>query len=110
MKMLRFVLLSACVLVLTNSCYFGDEDFFGCVRGNGDVRTSEFYLPDITGVKLQGIGEVIIRQGNDQEILVETDENLMDYIETDVNGGVWDIDFQRCVRNVTRLTVYITVP
>lgn len=110
MKNLKFILISACVIVLTNSCYFGDEDFFGCVRGNGDIRTSEFHLPDITGVKLRGIGEVIIRHGDEQEIIVETDENLMDYIETDVNGGVWDIDFERCVRNVTRLTVFITVP
>ena len=110
MKTFKLFLISACVIVLANSCYFGDEDFLGCVRGNGDIRTSEFYLPDITGVKLRGIGEVFIRYGDTQEIIVETDDNLMQYLETDVNGGVWDIDFARCVRNVTRLTIYITVP
>lgn len=110
MKHFKLLLLAASVIVLTNSCYFGDEDFFGCVKGNGDVRSDEFHLPNISGVKLEGIGEVIIRQGNTQEIIVETDNNLMDYLDTDVNGGVWDIEFERCVRNVTRLTVYITVP
>lgn len=110
MKNFKLLVLAASVIVLTNSCYFGDEDIFGCVKGNGDVRSDEFHLPNITGVKLHGIGEVIVRKGNTQEIIVETDNNLMDYLDTDVNGGVWDIDFDRCVRNVTRLTVYITVP
>jgi hypothetical protein len=110
MKTLKLGLISACVLVFASSCYFGDEDFFGCIKGDGDVRTEEFHLPTITGVKLSGIGEVIIRHGDTQEIIVETDDNLMDYLETDINGGVWDIEFERCIRNVTRLTVYITVP
>jgi len=110
MKALFFLLVSACIVTLTTSCYFGDEDIFGCVRGNGNVRTQEFYLPEITGLKLRGVGEVIVRYGDTQEVLVETDKNLMDYLETDVNGGVWDIDFRRCVRNITRLTVYVTVP
>jgi hypothetical protein len=110
MKTFRLILISACVIVLTNSCYFGDDDFFGCVKGDGDVRSEEFHLPTITGVKLRGIGEVIVRRGDTQEVIVETDDNLIEYLDTDINGGVWDIDFDRCVRNVTRLTVYITVP
>jgi len=110
MKALKYIFLSASIILLTNSCYFGDEDFFGCVRGNGNVRSEEFFLPTITGVKLQGIGEVIIRYGDTQEIIVETDNNLLDYLETNVNGGVWNIDFRRCVRNVSRLTVFITIP
>lgn len=110
MKAFKLLLISVSIMVFASGCYFGDEDFFGCVRGNGDIRSSEFFLPDITGVKLRGIGEVIVRYGDTQEIIVETDENLMQYLDTDVNGGVWDIDFDRCVRNVTRLTVFITVP
>jgi len=110
MKAFKWIFLSACVIVLTNSCYFGDDDFFGCVRGNGNVRSEEFFLPTITGVKLGGIGEVIIRHGDEQKIVVETDNNLLDYIETKVNGGVWDINFSRCVRSVSRLTVFITIP
>jgi hypothetical protein len=110
MKTLKLGLISACVLVFASRCYFGDEDFFGCIKGDGDLRTEEFHLPTITGVKLSGIGEVIIRHGDTQKIIVETDDNLLDYLETDINGGVWDIEFERCIRNVTRLTVYITVP
>jgi hypothetical protein len=110
MKTFRFALLSAAIAMVISSCYFDDDDFFGCVRGNGDVVSEEFFLPDINGVKLTGIGDVIIRHGDEQSIIVETDENLMQYIDTDVNGGVWEIDFDRCVRNVTRLDVYITIP
>jgi len=110
MKTLKWILLSACVVVITNSCYFGDEDIFGCVRGDGNVRSEEFFLPPVTGVKLSGIGDVIIRYGDSQKIIVETDKNLLDYIETKVNGGVWNIEFSRCVRNVSQLTVFVTIP
>jgi hypothetical protein len=110
MKALKWIVFSATILLLASGCYFGDEDFFGCVRGNGDLHSEEFYLPQFTGVKLDGIGEVIIRRGDDQRVIVETDRNLLDYIDTDVHNGLWTIDFERCVRRVTRLTVYITLP
>ena len=110
MKSIKFLLLGASFVLLAGGCYFGDDDPFGCVRGNGDVETEEFFLPDFSGVKLEGIGEVIIRKGDSQEVFVETDRNLMNYIDTDVHNGVWTIDFTRCVRNVTRLTVFITIP
>lgn len=110
MKALKRIAIWAPVLFFASGCYFGDDDPFGCVRGNGDVHTEKFYLPAFTGVKLEGIGEVIIQRGDDQEVYVETDRNLLDYLETDVHNGLWTIGYERCVRNVTRLTVYITVP
>ena len=110
MKTIKFALLAVSLLTVVSGCYFNDDDFFGCVRGNGDVRSTEFYLADISGVRLTGIGDVIIRYGTEQSVIVETDENLLDYIDTDVHNGVWEIDFDRCVRNVTRLDIFITVP
>lgn len=110
MKSIVMTLILAGSVFLLQGCLFGDDGSFGCLRGDGDVRTEEFFLQDITGVKLNGIGDVIIRRGDTQKIIVETDKNLMNRVQTSVRGGVWDIDFERCVRRVTQFTVYITVP
>jgi hypothetical protein len=110
MQILKVFSIGACVTLLASGCYFGDDDIFGCVRGNGDVHSEEFFLPEITGVKLSGVGEVIIRHADTQEIIVETDQNLMTYVDRDVHNGTWTIDFDRCVKKLTRLTVYVTVP
>jgi hypothetical protein len=110
MQILKLISIGACVALLSTGCYFGDDDIFGCIRGNGDIHSEEFFLPEITGVKLSGVGDVIIRHGDAQEIIVETDQNLMTYVDRDVHNGLWTIDFDRCVKRLTRLTVYITVP
>lgn len=110
MKTLKISAFTLALGMLLSGCYFGDEDIFGCIRGNGDVETEQFFLPQFTGVKLDGIGEVFVRYGDEQEVLVETDENLMNYLDTDVHNGIWTIDFDRCTRKITRLKVYITLP
>lgn len=110
MKILNFIVFSVAALTISSGCYFGDEDIFGCIRGDGDVHSETFYLPTISGVKLNGVGEVFIRYGDEQKVVVETDRNLLDHLETSVNNGLWTIEFDRCVKKITRLTVYITVP
>ena len=95
---------------LTPGCHWGDDDIFGCVRGNGDVETEEFFLPEFSGIKLEGSGHVFIRQGATQEVLVQTDRNLIHYVDRDVHNGLWTIRFERCVNRVSELTVFITVP
>jgi hypothetical protein len=40
-----------------------------------------------------GFGRVIITQGDEESLTVETDDNLMQYIETEVRGGTLELGF-----------------
>jgi hypothetical protein len=57
------------------------------VRGSGNVVTEERQVSGFDSVALSGVGEVIITQGDEESLTIETDDNLMRYIESEVRDG-----------------------
>ncbi len=57
------------------------------VRGSGNLVTEEREVSDFDRVELNGAGELIIEQGDSEALTVETDDNLMQYIRTEVRDG-----------------------
>ena len=63
------------------------------IKGSGNVVTEERDVSGFDSVALSGFGEVIITQGDEESLTVETDDNLMQYIETQVRGGTLELGF-----------------
>ena len=57
------------------------------VRGSGNVVTEARELSGFDSVVLSGVGQVIITQGDEESLTIETDDNLMRYIEGEVRNG-----------------------
>ena len=71
---------SGCIVVDLNGC--GKET----VKGSGDVITEERQLPEFKIIKLKGIGRVVLTQGQTHSIGIQTDDNIMPLIETEVHA------------------------
>lgn len=102
-------------LVLTlflSSCGFDINfgDFGSGEKGNGVVveETREITESFATVSASEGI-EVYVTQGNDFDISVEADENIIDLIATDIKNGKLKI---HAIENIGRATkkVYVTLP
>ena len=63
------------------------------VRVSGNVITEERAVSGFDGVNMAGYGEVIITQGDAESLTIETDENLMQYIQTEVRNNTLYIEF-----------------
>jgi hypothetical protein len=63
------------------------------IKGSGNVVTEERDVSGFDSVALTAFGEVIITQGDKESLTVETDDNLMRYIETEVRGGTLELGF-----------------
>ena len=63
-----------------------DEDG---IEGSGDVITETRDVAGFRRIVLVGEGNVIITQGDSESLEVTTDDNLMQYIETSLNGKTW---------------------
>ncbi|MEZ4868029.1 MAG: head GIN domain-containing protein [Caldilineaceae bacterium] len=61
----------------------------GCsfVRGSGHVISEMRNVSNFDRIDLSGSGDVIITQGEEESLTVETDDNLMPHIVTTVSGG-----------------------
>lgn len=103
MKTTKFAILLL-ILVTSTSCMF---DGFG-IRGNGNVVSEDRKISsDFTEIKVsQGIN-VYLTQGNDIDLSVEVDENILDLLVTEVEGDVLKIYFDKNVNHATK-NVFLT--
>ena len=82
---------------------------FAQVSGNGKITKEE---RKVSGFKAISVGNAIhlqIRQGSEEKVTVETDENILPYLKTEVTGGELHIGIKGNVNNASVLNVYVTV-
>jgi len=79
------------------------------MRGEGPIVTKTIDLEDIDGLSLGVPGNVYLMKGNKQKIEIKSHKNIIDNIERTVRNGIWKIEFDKNVRNVDKLDIYITL-
>ena len=95
------------LLFAATSCF---EDF--SIHGNGVSATQARSVPGFDKVKSSGSFDVHITKGDELEVIVSAEENILPYIETSVSDNTLLIDIPgfHNVRNRLPMDVYITVP
>jgi len=78
------------------------------VNGNGNVVTKERKTEQFTGIKVSSGIDVYLKQGNNESVTVEADENLHEYIITEVRSGVLNVYTDANIREAERTRVYVT--
>lgn len=80
------------------------------ITGEGPIVTRQLDLNAFDAIRLTNSSDVYIRQGSQQAVEVEGQENIIDNLVTDVDGEVWKIRFDEPVRRHQGLKIYITLP
>ena len=106
MKSLRILTIAITILSIS-ACT--QAQFRKTVYGNGKVITKERDSENFTGIRVSTGIDVYLKQGNKESISVETDENLQEYILTEVRGGVLNVYTDVTIREAERKRVYVTM-
>jgi hypothetical protein len=106
MKSLRIVTFVIAILSIS-ACTQGQ--IRKTVHGNNNVVTKERTAEHFTGVKVSSGIDVFLKQGNTESISVEADENLHEYILTEVRNGVLHVYTEVNIRDAERKRVYVTM-
>ncbi len=112
-KQLSWLMLALAGMFTVSGCFINaddDDGLFNCVDGNGPVVTETISLPSFSGINLEISAQVFIKQGPVQEVVVEGKGNIIDELERDVSNGIWEIETDRCVRDIGDLKIFITLP
>jgi len=95
-------------LFILPACH--DDDLFG-IRGEGPTVSENREISEFDRIELEVNAEVILQQGEEQEVVVEAQQNILSVLETDVKNGKLEIDFDgHHVRRHSDIKIYITVP
>ncbi len=105
MKTTKFIMAIAGALLLS-ACHFNINTG---ENGNGNVVTEERNVSaDFTEVRGSAGLDVYLTQGDENKIVVEADENLLQYIETDVEDGKLHITTSENIGHSKAKKVYVT--
>lgn len=104
---MRIFLLVMTILVMAGSCVFVNTE---SVKGNGNVTVENRKGLKAHRIRLAGFMDVELKQGSGTEVRVEADENLQEYIITEMEEGVLVVRMRSNIRfiNSERLKIYIT--
>ncbi len=80
------------------------------VRGNGKVKTETRNTGDYDGVSVGGFFDVILVKGKEGKVTIEGEENLLEYIITEVKRGTLKIKVEKGVNIKTTRKLKVTVP
>lgn len=81
-------------------------------RGNGNIVTIERTTSDYDGVKCAGFMDFILVKGQEGQILIEGDENLLEYIITEVKNNQLIVKTKNKInlKPTNRNGIKITIP
>ncbi len=106
MQNLRFLTTVIAILSIS-ACTHGQ--IRKTVYGNNKVVTKVRVAENFTGVRVSTGIDVYLKQGNNEAISVEADENLHEYILTEVRDGVLHVYTEVNIRKAERKRVYVTM-
>jgi len=83
----------------------------GCssIKGSGDLITETRQVSNFDRIDLSGVGEVVISQDGSESLSVETDDNIMKYVEAVVEGGTLKLGFKDGVNSISPSRLVFTV-
>jgi len=81
-----------------------------CVGGAGPIVSQTLDLSSFTGFDFQVGGEVTVVPGSTQQVIVRSQQNVIDLLNRDVINGIWEIGYTQCAERVSEFSVDITVP
>jgi len=106
MKSLRYFTIVILCLGIT-AC--ADGQFRKSVYGNRNVVKKERSAGSFTGIKVSTGIDVYLKQGDIMSLAVEADENLHEYIITEVNNGILQVYTDVNIREAEMKRVYVTM-
>lgn len=86
------------------------QGFSKKITGNGKFITVNRNLSDYDKIDVAGFFDVILVKGNEGAISIKADENLMEYIETEVKNGHLKIQPKKEYQLRSSKNIIITVP
>jgi len=81
------------------------------VTGSGNITKEERSVSDITSVRVANQGDLVITLGDKETLVIEAEDNLLEYIESNVRGDELVLETRDGIniRNTEPILYYLTV-
>jgi hypothetical protein len=102
----RIYILLALIGLTATSCHL---NFINCLDGSGEIIRESREVKNFDKINLNGGFDISLKQGDSISLIVETDDNLVKYVRTNVDERELEITETKSI--CTRVKkIYLTVP
>jgi carbon monoxide dehydrogenase subunit G len=101
--------------ILFVSLFMGVSTLFagcrlGVPKGDGNIVKQERKISSFNGIDISGAFNIYLKQGDAESVTLEADENIMQYIRTEVKDGILNVGLKEShYHNTGKINVYITI-
>jgi Putative auto-transporter adhesin, head GIN domain len=89
---------------------FPTVSVFSCVKGSGVIKTEKKEVAGFKQIEVSGAIEIEVSAQNDFSVNVETDDNLLEYVKTEVSGETLKIYTEGLSFRKSKIKVFISMP
>jgi len=94
--------------LLITSCH---PEFVPGIVGRGEIVTQTLDVDDFTGFVSTIAADVYISQGDEFEVIMEAQQNIIDDLDTDwISNGIWTIKYRHWIKFSKPVKLFITMP
>lgn len=102
------VIITAFLLFSFSAISGGCMDYLDGIRGDGNVVKEERPVKSFSALEAGGAFEIVLKQGNEEALTIEADENILPHIISEVRGGVLVLETDRRILECEAMKAYIT--
>lgn len=79
------------------------------IEGSGSIKTEQRNVGRFHGVRLEGVGKVLITQGDEESVSIEADDNVLEGVTTEVSAGILVIGMEDMNLGDVKVIAHVTV-
>jgi hypothetical protein len=111
MKSSLWKMMIAAALIVPVALVSCQDEFFHGINGYGDPVKRTVDPGSINGVVSAIAADIYLTQGDQQEIVIEAQENVIDnLVLDDVSNGIWTLRYKLPLHFFHPIKIYITMP
>lgn len=100
MKKISFLCIS--IIIFLISC--------NCEKGSGIVKLQEYDLENFQGIEIEDVGTLYLFYSATPKLTIETDENLLQFIDINFKKDKIKISINECITSFTKLNINLSLP
>jgi len=86
----------------------GSCQLIGIERGNGQIESEKRQLGSFSEIHLTGNFELVLKSGPKNQLIIVTDENLLDYIETEIDNRELQVRTDKKLQSDHGIKLFVT--
>jgi len=108
---MKVKILTIVSIVILSSCNNYKISSMNKIEGNGKIIEKKITISDITSIENSGIFDIYIKQGEQEELKIETDEDILPFLIYKINGSSLSFSMKKGANyyKPTKTNIYLTV-